>query len=57
MGIGLIAGLLLGLLAAGLSEQQHPALANALIAIQPVGDIFKNVLRSVDAELRSPVAS
>ena len=47
MGIGLIAGLLLGLLAAGLSEQQHPALANALIAIQPVGDIFKNLLSMV----------
>jgi Na+/H+-dicarboxylate symporter len=47
MGIGLIAGLLLGLLAAGLAEQQHPALANALIAIQPVGDIFKNLLSMV----------
>jgi len=47
MGIGLIAGLLLGLLAASLAEQQHPGLANALIALQPVGDIFKNLLSMV----------
>jgi len=47
MGIGLIAALLLGLLAANLAEHQHPALANALTAIQPVGDIFKNLLSMV----------
>jgi Na+/H+-dicarboxylate symporter len=47
MGIGLIAGLLLGLLAAALAEQQHPALADALTAIQPIGDIFKNLLSMV----------
>jgi Na+/H+-dicarboxylate symporter len=47
MGIGLIAGLLLGLLAANLAEHHHPALADALAAIQPVGDIFKNVLSMV----------
>lgn len=47
MGIGLTAGLLLGLLAAALAEQQHPALANALTAIQPIGDIFKNLLSMV----------
>jgi Na+/H+-dicarboxylate symporter len=47
MGIGLVAGLLLGLLAATLAEQQHPALANALTAIQPIGDIFKNLLSMV----------
>jgi Na+/H+-dicarboxylate symporter len=47
MGIGLLAGLLLGLLAATLAQQQHPALANALNAIQPIGDIFKNLLSMV----------
>jgi len=47
MGIGLVSGLLLGLLAATLAEQQHPALANALAAIQPIGDIFKNLLSMV----------
>jgi len=40
----LIAALSLGLLAASLAEQQQPGLANALIALQPVGDIFKNLL-------------
>jgi Na+/H+-dicarboxylate symporter len=51
MGIGLIAGLLLGLLAAALAEQQHPALADALTAIQPIGDIFKNLLSMVASPL------
>src|SRR5258705_1480229 len=44
MGIALIAALSLGLLAASLAEQQHPGLANALIALQPVGAILKTVL-------------
>jgi len=47
MGIGLLAGLLLGLLAATLAEHEQPALANALAAIQPLGDIFKNLLSMV----------
>ena len=47
MGIGLIAGLVLGLIAAALAEQQHPALANLLKAIQPIGMIFKNLLSMV----------
>ena len=47
MGIGLIAGLLLGLLAAALAERHHPGLANMLGAIQPLGDIFKNLLSMV----------
>ncbi len=47
MGIGLIAGLVLGLLAAALAEQHHPGLANALNAIQPIGVIFKNLLSMV----------
>ena len=47
MGIGLIAGLLLGLLAAALSEHNNPALAAVLIGIQPVGIIFKNLLSMV----------
>jgi Na+/H+-dicarboxylate symporter len=47
MGIGLLAGLLLGLLASGLAEHQHPALAHALFRVQPIGDIFKNLLSMV----------
>ena len=47
MGIGLIAGLVLGLVAAALAEHQHPALANVLNAIQPIGSIFKNLLSMV----------
>jgi len=47
MGIGLIAGLLLGLLAAALSEHHHPALAAVLTGIQPVGVIFKSLLSMV----------
>ena len=47
MGIGLIAGLLLGLLAAALAERHHPGLANMLGAVQPLGDIFKNLLSMV----------
>ena len=47
MGVGLIAGLLLGLLAAALAEQAHPALANVLIGIRPVGVLFQNLLSMV----------
>ena len=47
MGIGLLAGLVLGLIAAALAEHQHPALANALTTIQPLGVIFKNLLSMV----------
>ena len=47
MGIGLIAGLVLGLVAGALAEHQHPALANVLNAIQPIGSIFKNLLSMV----------
>jgi len=47
MGIGLLAGLVLGLIAAALAEHQHPALANVLTTIQPLGVIFKNLLSMV----------
>src|SRR4051812_31930347 len=47
MGIGLLAGLVLGLVAATLADHHHPALAQALFAIQPVGEIFKNLLSMV----------
>ncbi len=47
MGVGLTAGLLLGLLAAALAEQAHPALANVLIGIRPVGVLFQNLLSMV----------
>ena len=47
MGIGLIAGLLLGLVAAALSANNQPALTAALVAIRPVGLIFQNLLSMV----------
>lgn len=47
MGIGLIAGLVIGLIAAALAERNHPALANVLTTLQPVGVIFKNLLSMV----------
>jgi Na+/H+-dicarboxylate symporter len=47
MGIGLIAGLLLGLLAAGLAQQGHPALADLVREIRPVGSLFLNLLSMV----------
>ncbi|HYX82492.1 MAG TPA: dicarboxylate/amino acid:cation symporter [Gemmatimonadales bacterium] len=47
MGIGLIAGLVLGLLASTLAEHEHPALAYVLTSMQPIGDIFKNLLSMV----------
>ena len=47
MGIGLLAGLVLGLIAAALAEHQHPELANVLTTIQPLGVIFKNLLSMV----------
>jgi len=47
MGIGLTAGVLLGLLAAGLAEAGHPGFANVLRAIGPVGTVFQNLLSMV----------
>ena len=47
MGIGLIAGLLLGLIAAALSANNQPALTAMLVAIRPVGLIFQNLLSMV----------
>jgi len=47
MGIGLLAGLVLGLIAAALAEHQRPALASVLTTIQPLGVIFKNLLSMV----------
>lgn len=47
MGIGLVAGLLLGLIAAALAEDGHTALARALFAIRPLGEVFKNLLSMV----------
>src|SRR5580765_110603 len=47
MGIGLLTGLVLGLVAATLADHHHPALAQVLFAIQPVGEIFKNLLSMV----------
>jgi len=47
MGLSLIAGLLLGLLAAALAELHHPALAAVLVGIAPVGTLFKNLLSMV----------
>ena len=47
MGVGLIAGLLLGLVASGLSANGQPALAAVLVAIRPLGLIFQNLLSMV----------
>jgi len=47
MGVGLIAGLLLGLIAAALSAHNQPALTTALVGIRPVGLIFQNLLSMV----------
>jgi len=47
MGIGLIAGLLLGLLAAGLEQRGSPGLAEALRGIRPLGSLFLNLLSMV----------
>lgn len=47
MGIGLIAGLLLGLLAAGLEQRGHSGFAEALRSIRPLGSLFLNLLSMV----------
>lgn len=47
MGIGLIAGLLVGLIAAGLAERHHPALADLVGKIRPIGSLFLNLLSMV----------
>src|SRR5258707_4083894 len=47
MGVGLIAGLLLGLWAAGLEQRGHPAFAEALRSIRPLGSLFLNLLSMV----------
>jgi len=47
MGIGLIAGLLLGLLAAGLEQRGSPGLAETLRGIRPLGSLFLNLLSMV----------
>ena len=47
MGIGLIAGLLLGLIAAGLVASGHPELAQLLRIIRPLGTLFQNLLSMV----------
>jgi len=47
MGIGLTAGVLLGLLAAALAEAGHPGFAGVLRAIGPVGTVFQNLLSMV----------
>ena len=47
MGIGLLAGLLLGLLAAGLAQRGYPALGDVLREIRPLGSLFLNLLSMV----------
>ena len=47
MGIGLIAGLLVGLIAAGLSQRGHPGLANIVGSVRPIGSLFLNLLSMV----------
>lgn len=47
MGIGLVAGLALGLVAAALAQRGHPALATLTREIRPVGAVFLNLLSMV----------
>jgi proton glutamate symport protein len=47
MGIGLLAGLVLGLLAAGLSQRGYPGLADFFRDIRPLGSLFLNLLSMV----------
>ncbi len=47
MGIGLIAGLLVGLIAAGLAQRGHPGLADLVGTIRPIGSLFLNLLSMV----------
>lgn len=47
MGIGLLAGLLLGLLAAGLANSGSTGLADLLRELRPVGSLFINLLSMV----------
>jgi Na+/H+-dicarboxylate symporter len=47
MGIGLLAGVLLGLLAAALSQHGHPGLADLVRGLRPVGSLFLNLLSMV----------
>jgi len=47
MGLGLILGLLLGLVAAGLAGQGHPGLAQFAQGLRPIGTLFLNLLSMV----------
>jgi Na+/H+-dicarboxylate symporter len=47
MGIGLLAGLALGLAAAALAQRGHPGLADLLREIRPLGSLFLNLLSMV----------
>src|SRR6266705_6056213 len=47
MGIGLIAGLLVGLIAAGLAQRGHPGLADLVGTLRPIGTLFLNLLSMV----------
>ena len=47
MGIGLIAGLLVGLIAAGLAQRGDPGLADLVGTIRPIGSLFLNLLSMV----------
>lgn len=47
MGIGLFAGLAVGLLAYGLARAGHPALSDGITALRPIGQLFINLLTMV----------
>jgi len=47
MGIGLIAGLVVGLVAYGLARAGHPALSDSITAMRPIGQLFINLLTMV----------
>src|SRR6266508_496198 len=47
MGVGLGAGLVLGLAAAGLADDSYPALVKAAQLLRPIGTLFLNLLQMV----------
>src|SRR6266516_7778673 len=47
MGIGLIAGLAVGLAAAALAKRDHTWLADVVLRLRPIGTLFVNLLTMV----------
>jgi Na+/H+-dicarboxylate symporter len=47
MGVGLVAGLMLGLMAAARADAGYPALVNTVQLLRPIGTLFLNLLQMV----------